>query len=118
MVWFLGKVKLLLDVIEDLRSLADSLGAVADAMAQSDPPAREPEQVIPAPDTTSSEANALPQKKVTLETVRAVLAEKSRKGFTAQVRAMLQKYGAPKLSQIDPADYPALVAEAEVLGDG
>ena len=32
----MGKVKLLLDVIEDLRSLADSLQAVADAVAEND----------------------------------------------------------------------------------
>ena len=32
----MGKVKLLLDVIGDLRSLADSLQAVADAVAYSD----------------------------------------------------------------------------------
>ena len=32
----MGKVKLLLDVIGDLRSLADSLQAVADAVADND----------------------------------------------------------------------------------
>ena len=34
----MGKVKLLLDVIEDIRSLADSLEAVADAMSHPDSP--------------------------------------------------------------------------------
>ena len=34
----MGKVKLLLDVIEDIRSLADSLEAVAEAMSHSDLP--------------------------------------------------------------------------------
>jgi len=52
---------------------------------------------------------------VTLETVRAVLAEKSRNGHTAEIRALLEKYGATKLSEIDPGKYPALLAEAEVL---
>ena len=32
----MGKVKLLLDVVSDLRSLADSLQAVADAAAEND----------------------------------------------------------------------------------
>ena len=45
----MGKVKLLLDVIEDIRSLADSLEAVADAMTHSDPPAAEPEAPKAAP---------------------------------------------------------------------
>ena len=57
-------------------------------------------------------------KPITLEAVRAVLADKSRIGHTANVRTLLEKYGAPKLSQIDPANYAALLAEAEELGNG
>ncbi|MBS3946842.1 MAG: DNA ligase [Dethiobacter sp.] len=61
----------------------------------------------------------VPQPKpITLEAVRAVLAEKSRNGHTAEVRALLEKHGAAKLSEIDPAKYAALLAEAEVLGNG
>ena len=51
----------------------------------------------------------------TLEEVRAVLAEESRAGHTAKVKELLEKHGAPKLSGIDPAEYPALLAEVEVL---
>lgn len=59
-----------------------------------------------------------PEKKVlSLTDVRAVLAEKSRNGYTADVKALLLKYGADKLSDINPADYEALLAEAEVLGN-
>lgn len=32
----MSKIKLLLDVVEDMRSLADSIQAVADAMTQSE----------------------------------------------------------------------------------
>lgn len=56
-------------------------------------------------------------KPITLEVVRAVLAEKSRIGYTANVRTLLEKYGAPKLSQIDPANYAELLEEAEALGN-
>ena len=59
-----------------------------------------------------------PEPQLTLEQVRAVLADKSRMGFTAEIRTLLQKYGAAKLSGIDPVHYKALVADAEVLGDG
>ena len=58
-----------------------------------------------------------PEKALTLEEVRAILAEKSRDGFTAQIRDLLLKYGAKKLSEVDPASYKALVADAEVLGN-
>ena len=54
---------------------------------------------------------------LTLEAVRAVLADKSRAGFTAQIRSLLQKYGADKLSGIDPANYKALLADVEGLND-
>ena len=30
-------------------------------------------------------------------------------------KELLEKHGAPKLSGIDPAEYPALLAEVEVL---
>lgn len=52
---------------------------------------------------------------MTLEEVRAVLAEKSRSGHTEEVRELLAKHGADKLSEIDPVEYAALLAEAEVL---
>lgn len=67
------------------------------------------------------EASTLPakeEKTVTLEAVRAVLADKSRKEFTAEIRSLLNKHGATKLSDIDPAEYPALITEAEVLDNG
>ena len=39
----------------------------------------------------------------------------SRKGYTAQIRELLLKYGAPKLSGIDPANYRALLEDVEGL---
>lgn len=52
---------------------------------------------------------------LTLEEVRAVLADKSRAGHTAEIRELLKKYGANKLSLVDPKHYEALLQEAEVL---
>ena len=103
----MSKVKLLLDVVEDLRSMADSVQAVADAMLQNEPTV-DAEPKTPAP---------APQKELTLEEVRAVLGEKSRAGFTAEIQALLKKYGAPKLSGIDPKHYEALLKDVEVLKD-
>lgn len=68
--------------------------------------------------TDDAEAEPAPSKTYSLEEVRAILAEKSRDGFTAQIRDLLQKYGATKLSEVDPSRYGNLVADAEVLGDG
>jgi hypothetical protein len=57
------------------------------------------------------------EKPVTLEAVRAVLADKSRSGLTDQVRALIEKYGASKLSEVDPENYEALMADAEALSN-
>lgn len=116
----MSKMKLLLDVVSDLRSLADSLQAVADAVAQNgqeqpdqtteEKPAQKPEKKNVAKQVEKAEPKPL-----SLEQVRAALAEKSRAGHTSEVKALLIKHGADKLSDIDPAEYPALLAEAEVL---
>ena len=52
---------------------------------------------------------------LTLEEVRAVLAEKSRDGHTAAIRGLLEKYGGTKLSEIDQSHYAKLMKEAEGL---
>ena len=54
-------------------------------------------------------------KSIGIEAVRAVLAEKSRDGKTREVKALLMKYDAGKLSGVKPEDYAALLAEARVL---
>ena len=55
-------------------------------------------------------------KELTLSDVRTVLAEKSRAGFKAEVKELLNKHGAEKLSDIDPGEYETLMKEAEALG--
>lgn len=57
-------------------------------------------------------------KPVTLAQVRAILAEKSRCGHTAQVRELLEKHGAAKLSAIDPTEFETLLSEAAAIGRG
>lgn len=111
----MSRIKLLLDVVEDMRSLADSLQAVAAALAQSDPEDAAAPAPAPAEAPTPAPADP-PPKAITLEEVRAVLAEKSHDGYTAEVRDLLQKYGAEKLSGVDPKHYAALLKDAEVLG--
>ena len=52
---------------------------------------------------------------LTIEDVRKVLAQKSVDGHTAEIQALLRKYGAEKLSRVDPAHYADLLHDAEVL---
>ena len=102
----MSRIKLFLDVVSDLRSLADSLQAVADAVAQGgqEQPTQKPEKKTAAkqvePPVEKPETKPL-----TLEQVRAALAEKSRAGHTSEIKALLIKHGADKLSDIDPDVY-------------
>ena len=91
--------------IEELRTAAAAINDAANWLAEMFNGAGEAEPTVSA------------EPALTLEQVRAVLADKSRKGHTAEIRALLQKYGAAKLSGIDPANYKALLADAEVLTD-
>lgn len=65
------------------------------------------------------EAPAEPEKEVTesisVETVRAALAEKSRAGKTQEVRALLKEFGADKLSAIPADKLPDLMKKSEAL---
>ena len=91
--------------IEELRSAATAINEAASWLAKqfsSNEPSPEPTPTEPV---------------LRLEAVRAVLADKSRAGFTAQIRSLLQKYGADKLSGIDPANYKALLTDVEGLTD-
>jgi hypothetical protein len=96
--------------IGELRSAAQSLTAVADSLTS----------LFDNSDNTEPEAKAPPSetkaKPVTLEQVRAILAEKSRSGHTEKVRELLQKHGASKLSEIDPTKFEALLGEANSIG--
>ena len=52
---------------------------------------------------------------ISLEDVRGKLAEKSRDGKTTQVRELILKYGAERLSEVDPKHYADLLKDAEGL---
>ena len=52
---------------------------------------------------------------VTFVQLRSRLSEISRSGKTAEVKELIAKYGASKLSDITESDYAAVLAEAEGL---
>jgi hypothetical protein len=102
----MSKMSEMTATIEDLRKCAAAINDAANWLTEqfSDGEA-EPGTAVPA------------EPALTLEAVRAVLADKSRAGYTAQIRSLLQKYGADKLSGVDPANYKALLEDAEGLTD-
>ena len=97
--------------IEELRSAAAAINEAANWLA---------EQFGGTADNAPVEKPTAKEEKkpeLKLEDVRAVLAEKSRAGHTAAIRTLLQKYGASKLSAVDPKHYEALLKDSEVLDD-
>ena len=60
-------------------------------------------------------AEAQQENPATLEGIRALMAQKTQEGKSKEIRELLQKYGAAKLSAVKPEDYPALMQEAQVL---
>lgn len=101
----MSKMRDMAMTIEELRTAAAAVKDAADWLEEMFGGAGDAEPAAPS------------EPVLTLEQVRAVLADKSRQGHTAEIRALLQKYGASKLSQLDPAYYRALLADAEVLTD-
>ena len=100
----MGKINELSQLVNELNQCCKTLISISESLAS----------------LFSSQEEAPPEKPkaITLEEVRSVLAEKSRAGHTSKVRELLEKYGATKLSEIEPSQYPSLLVEAEVLGNG
>lgn len=105
----MSKISDMAMTIEDLRSAAIAINEAANWLAEQFSGAAEE-----TPDAKPA-AKAEKKPEIKLEDVRAVLAEKSRAGYTAAIRTILQKYGASKLSGVDPKHYEALLKDAEVL---
>lgn len=102
----LDAAKQMLKVAEDLRSLSDSVQTVCNTIMEGL--------------SEETKTKATPEKKevkISLEKVRGVLAAKSQAGYSAEVRAIVSKYGASKLSEIDPKNYAEVLKDAEVIGN-
>ncbi len=108
----MGRMNEMSAVIEELKTAAAAINEAVKWLTEAFSGTVEVD-TAPTPEPTIQAKPA-----ITLEQVRAVLAEKSHDGYTAEVRALLQKHGADKLSLIDPAEYESLMKDAEELGNG
>ena len=91
-----------MEIKEDAENLASSIGVLLTAL--------ESDEELPKEEKVKQE-----EKIYEIEDVRKILADKSRLGHTAKIRELLEKYGAKKLSEIDPVNYKDLVADVEKL---
>ncbi len=102
----MGKMSELEIMVKELRGYGENLIRMAEEMTE----------MFSA--SMQNKPEEAPKKQLSLTEVRAVLAEKSRAGFTKEVKELLIKHGADKLSEINPDEYEALITEVEVLGNG
>ncbi|EFH93804.1 hypothetical protein [Urinicoccus massiliensis] len=91
-----------MEIKEDAENLASSIGVLLTAL--------ESDEELPKEEKAKQE-----EKTYEIEDVRKILADKSRLGHTAKIRELLEKYGAKKLSEIEPSNYKDLVADVEKL---
>jgi uncharacterized membrane protein YdbT with pleckstrin-like domain len=128
----MSKIKLALDVVSDLKSLAESIETLVHAMeanevANEEPAKKKSKAKAKVEETETKEpeveeatieapAEEVPEEKQpSLEELRAVMADKSRDGFRAEVKAILTKYGANNLSSLDPKHYLSALKEVGEL---
>ncbi|KXB71902.1 MAG: hypothetical protein E6970_00050 [Peptostreptococcus sp.] len=71
------------------------------------------ELLVDEEDGKVKKPRAEPSKKISLEDLRAVLAKLSQHGKTAEVKDLITKYGATKLSDVDEGKYKDLLKDAE-----
>ena len=106
----MSKMSELSAAVAELRKCGETLIGVSETLRQIFS-AGEPEKPEPMQQPRQEEA----EPRVSLEEVRAVLAEKSVAGHRAEVQALIREFGADRLSAVDPGCYDSLKAKAEVL---
>ena len=119
----------LAEIVSELKAESKKISDLADSIKEMFSEAADGAETKPEPAASKKAAEALKpevevskaaakpehEKPMTLPEIRAILAAKSRAGFTAEVKELLKSHGADRLSEIDPKEYPALAKEAEVL---
>lgn len=107
----MSKMSEISQILDDISSFNDGLNrAIADL-----------KEILSAPEDTDVEMQSSEEQKPTTVTtyeftdVRKACAEKSHEGHTDEVKALITKYGAKKLSEIKKEDYPSLMADLEEI---
>lgn len=95
-------------MIDAATALKEMFSDTAPAVSKTETKTEKEEATAPAPEI----------KKYSFQEVRGIMASLAGKGKKAEAKALLTKYGASRLSDVKEEDYPALVAESEVIANG
>lgn len=94
--------EMIFKIVKDLRVLADDLEAFANISEKEKK-------------NSKVKTNQDKEKLISIEDVRAVLVSKSQAGKQKEVKALIEKYGANKLTDLDKSCYKDLFKDAEEL---
>ncbi|MDO4872708.1 MAG: rRNA biogenesis protein rrp5 [Carnobacterium sp.] len=114
----MSKTKLLLNVVEDVRSLINSYQTLAEDLQELCEAFSENGMAVLTSDSGLNETSAedkTNEPTITLEEVRTVLAKLAQDGKQAELKALIGKYGAKRLSEVESKYYPAILKEAEAM---
>lgn len=113
----MSRMKLVLDVVQDLRSLAHSILTLCDAFEGENVDAAA--STVPEPDVQAPEPilepSPEPEHTISLVELRAFVAEKSTPENRPQIRAILNGYGVRKLTELDSEHYSSLMKKVAAL---
>lgn len=112
----MAKISELELVIRDLHTAAATIKDVADTLTEMFSNTTAEEVVAEAPVAVAHEE----KQPLTYDQVSPILTDISRmsKAHSRKLRDVVRKFGATKLSEVDPQYYEAILAEAEVIRNG
>ncbi|MEG0270943.1 MAG: hypothetical protein RR505_04885 [Raoultibacter sp.] len=121
----MSRTKMALDVVQSLRSLADSLETLVNAAVgdmPNDPTTinaatvTPPVNATPSTTTTPTQPTTIPaEKPPTLVELRAFVSQRSTPENRSKIKALLTQHGVNKLTELPEDHYAALMHEVEAL---
>lgn len=116
----------ILQLLDNIIACGESMAKIGTLLKESLPEFAETVPKTAAPKQAAAKKSApaeIPKKAeeptaptYTFADVRKAFSAKSHAGYTSQVKELISKYGADRLSDVKEADYPALMADLEVIG--
>ncbi len=98
----MNKEDLFKKISEDLKSLSNSFELLCELESKM---------------TKKNKTKKNDKKEISFEELRAFLADKSRLGFTSDIKALINSFGANRLSEVKESDYDELLKKAKELKD-
>lgn len=111
----MSRTKLALDVVQDLRSLADSIEVLANVIVDGAPEQSDAPKQSVATNTSPEPQTTTPEKPMSLVELRAYVAERSTPENRPKIKSLLTKHGVNKLTELPEDQYEALKREVAAL---